>query len=64
MKKDEIQIRKYQESFFVFNYWNLKLVSIDSALNFGLKNLTHLLQNCGCGTQRSRQIWKSGLKCY
>ena len=57
-------IRKEHTSFFLFYFWDLKLVPIDSALNFVSQNVTHSFQKCKRGTKKSSQIWKSGLKLF
>ena len=44
-----------------FNYWYIKLIAIDSALNFELINPTHSFQNWGRGSQKSSQNWKPRL---
>ena len=50
--------RKGQTSFFVFDFWNFKLVPIDSELNSALKNQTYFYKIFGPGTGKSSQTWK------
>ena len=57
-------IRKEHTSFFLFYFWDLKLVPSDSALNFVSRNVTRSFQKCKCDTKKSSQIWKFGLKLF
>ena len=56
-------IREKQTNFLLFYFCDLKLVSIDSALNSASGKLTHSLQKCRRGTKKSNQTWKSSLNC-
>ena len=52
-------IRKRHTNFLLFYFYDLKLVSIDSALNSASVKLTHSFQKCRRGTKKSNQTWKS-----
>ena len=52
-------IREKHTNFLLFYSCDLKLVSIDSALNSAPGKLTHSLQKCRRGTKKSNQTWKS-----
>ena len=52
-------IRERHTIFLLFYFYDLKVVSIDSALNSASVKLTHSFQNCRRGTKRSNQTWKS-----
>ena len=54
-------IRKGHTSFLVFYFWYLKLVPIDSALNFASGKLTWISKKCTNGFKKDCQIWKSEL---
>ena len=60
VSKQKWVIRKEYTSFLLFYFWDLKLVPIDSALNFASGNLTYFFQKCRRGTKKSSQTWKSG----
>ena len=56
-------IRKGHACFsLVFLFWYLKLVLINSALNSASGKLTEVLKQYRKGTEKTIQIWKSGLK--
>ena len=57
-------IRTGHTSLLVFRFWDLKLVTFDLALSSALGDLTFFFQECGCGTTKSSQTWKSRLKFY
>ena len=63
VSKWERAIRKEQRAF-VFDFWNFKLVPIDSELNSALQNQTYFYKKFGRGTEKSNQTWKNGLKFY
>ena len=52
-------IRRGYASYSLFHFWDLKLVPIDSALNFVSSKLTHSFQKCMCGTKKNSQTWES-----
>ena len=54
-------IRKGHTNFLVFYFWYLKLVPIDSALNFASGKLTWISKKCTNGFKKDCQIWKSEL---
>ena len=49
-------IRKGYTSYSLFHFWDLKLVPIDSALNFVSSKLTHSFQKCRCGTKKAAKL--------
>ena len=52
-------IRKGYTIFSVFNFWDWKLVPINSVSNSASKNLTYFFQKSTHGTKKSIQTWKS-----
>ena len=50
--------------FFFFHFGGLKLVLIDSALNFASGNQLIFFQKCRCGTKKSRQTWENRIKIF
>ena len=50
-------IRKGHTNFFLFHFWDLILVPIDTALNSASDNLTHFFQYRH-GTKKSSKTWK------
>ena len=54
--------RKWHAISFVLCPTLLRLVSMDAELNSVLGNGTYFCPIIGCGTQKSSQTWKSGLK--
>ena len=55
-------IIKGHTSFFKFDFWNFKLVSIDSTLDSASGMQTNFYQKCGRGTKKNCQTWKFRLK--
>ena len=54
-KKKKWKNRKRQTNFFVFDFLNFKLVSIDLESNSALGNHTLFYPKCGSGTQKSNE---------
>ena len=61
-KKQHMKKRKWHAISFVLCPTLLRLVSMDAELNSVLGNGTYFCPIFGCGTQKSSQTWKSGLK--
>ena len=57
-------IRKGHTSFLAFYFWDLKLVSIVSALNSTSAIATHFFQKYGRGITKCSQTWKFRLKVF
>ena len=55
---------KQKRRTFVFDFWDFKLVPIDSALNSGAWNSTYFLQLLRCVTESISQTQKIGLKFF
>ena len=56
-------IREKHTNFLLFCFCDMKLVSIDSALNSASSELTHSLQKFRRGTKKSNQAWKPSPNC-
>ena len=53
-------IWKRHTSFFVFDFWDFKLVPIDSALNSATENVTNTFHLSARDSHNRNQTWKSG----
>ena len=47
-----------------FHFWDFKLVLIDSALSFSFRYSAYIFLKCRCGTKKSSQTLKFGLKYF
>ena len=57
-------IWKRNTSFFVFDFWDFKLVPIDSALNSATENVTNTFHFSARGPHNRSQTWKSGFNFF